>query len=110
MVARASSAAMRAYDDLVLSMSVDQYNDVLVTSDGLRARGRLFVFMDGDDLVVALPEARASDLIQRAVGDGFEATGHPGRDWVRIRDRQLWSELAREAHEYVGEPPVGGDS
>ncbi|PXA68767.1 hypothetical protein CTB96_10015 [Cryobacterium arcticum] len=91
-------------------MSVDQDNDVLVTSDGLRARGRLFAFMDGNDLVVALPEARARDLIQRAVGYEFEATGHPGRAWVRIRDRQLWSELAREAHEYVGEPPVGGDS
>jgi hypothetical protein len=29
---------------------------------------------------------------------------------VRIRDLSLWSELTREAHEYVGEPPVGGQS
>ena len=43
-------------------------------------------------------------------GTRFRLEGAKSRDLVRVRDRSLWSELTREAHEYVGEPPVGGQS
>jgi len=41
----------------------------------------------------------------------FHSTkGGDSRNWVRVGDLQLWSELAREAHQFVGEPPVGHQS
>jgi hypothetical protein len=102
--------AARAYEDLTFSMSEDEDFDVAVAADGLLVRGKLFAFLEGDDLVVELPEVRAKDLKERGVAYSFSAAGHPSRDWVRVSDLQLWPELARESHEFVGEPRVGGDS
>ncbi len=99
-----------AYADLTMSMRADEDYDVAITPDGLLVRGKLFAFLDGDDLVVDLPEARATDLKDRGVAYTYTASGEPSRDWVRVSDLQLWPELAREAHTYVGEPAVGGQS
>jgi hypothetical protein len=106
----ANDAASKAYDDLTFSMSEDEDYDVVIADDGMLVRGTLFAFLEGDDLVVELPEERASDLKERGVADASTTAGHPSRDWVRVSDIQLWPELARESHQYVGEPPVGGDS
>jgi hypothetical protein len=106
----ASESALSAYDDLTLSMSEDEDYDVAVATDGLLVRGKLFAFLEDDDLVVELPEARASDLKQRGVAADFRTGGHSARNWVRVSDLQLWPELARESHQFVGEPPVGGQS
>jgi hypothetical protein len=76
----------------------------------LLVRGTLFAFLDGDNLVVDLPAPRASDLVERQQGTRFRLDGVKSRDLVSVRDRSLWSELTREAHEYVGEPAVGGQS
>ncbi|WP_245635995.1 hypothetical protein [Herbiconiux solani] len=97
-----------AYDALVLQLSDE--DGVAVTPDGLLVHGKLFAFLDGDALVVELPEARATDLRERGQAFGFTGGGHELRDWVTIRDLELWPELAREAHEFVGEPAVGGQS
>jgi hypothetical protein len=100
--------ADQAYDDLTLALRDE--DGVAITPDGLLVHGRLFVFREGDDLVVELPEARSIDLKTRGIARPFSGGGHPLRDWVRVSDVQLWPELAREAHEFVGEPPVGGES
>jgi hypothetical protein len=105
----AINEAQSAYDDLTLALAEDD-DDVAVAEDGLLVRGILFAFLEGDDLVVELPESRAADLKARGVAEAFRAAGHPTRDWVRVSDRQLWPELARESHEFVGEPAVGGES
>jgi hypothetical protein len=44
------------------------------------------------------------------MGTRFTLGGVKSRDLVSVGDLSLWSELTREAHEYVGEPPVGGQS
>ncbi|MEP6479028.1 MAG: hypothetical protein ABJB03_06530 [Rhodoglobus sp.] len=101
----ASELANEAYENLTISMRDE--DGVTVEPDGLRVHGRVFAFRQGDDLVVELPIDRANDLVARGVAHRAPAEG---RDWVRVSDLQLWPELAGEAHEFVGEPAVGGDS
>jgi hypothetical protein len=101
----ASELANEAYENLTIALRDE--DGVTIEPDGLRVHGTVFAFRTGDDLVVELPIARANDLVTRGVARRAAAEG---RDWVRISDLQLWPELATEAHEYVGEPAVGGDS
>jgi hypothetical protein len=103
-----SAAATEAYENLTVSLSDEE--GVAVTVDGLTVHGTLFAFLDGDDLVVELPAARSDDLQQRGIAEAHADAGTPPRSWVRVGDQQLWPELAGEAHTFVGEPPVGGDS
>ena len=103
-----SSRAAEAYENLVLEFQEEE--GVTVSDDGLLVHGTVFAFPSGDDLVVDLPAARASDLVQRGMGTRFTLGGVKSRDLVSVGDLSLWSELTREAHEYVGEPPVGGQS
>jgi hypothetical protein len=105
-----TDAAAQDYKSLTIELAEDEDYDVDIAADGLLVHGKLFAFLEGDDLVVELPEARANDLKARGVAAAFRAAGHPTRDWVRVSDRQLWSELARESHTFVGEPAVGGES
>ena len=99
------------YDAVTRELLMDEDYDVDLTPDGLLVRERLFAFLDGNDLVVELPEGRSVDLRARGIAVPFEGTqGGPSRNWVRVGDRELWSELAREAHEFVGEPAVGRES
>ena len=103
-----STLAAQAFENLVL-----EYRDVegvVVDIDGLLVNGTVFAFLSGDDIVVDLPAGRASDLVEREQGTRFRIDGIKSRDLVKVSDRALWSELAREAHAYVGEPPVGGQS
>jgi len=52
----------------------------------------------------------ASDLVEREQGTRFRLDGVKSRDLVKVRDRSLWSELAREAQSTVGDPPSAGQS
>lgn len=106
----ANRAAAQAYDDITFTLQRDEDDDVAVAEDGLLVHGKLFAFLEGDDLVVELPESRARDLKQRGVAIAFEAAHRPARNWVRVSDVELWPELARESHQFVGEPLVGGAS
>jgi hypothetical protein len=103
-----SSIAAEAYENLVLELREEP--GVTIDVDGLLVHGTVFAFLSGDDLVVDLPAGRASDLVEREQGTRLKIDGVKSRDLVSVSDRSLWSELAREAHEYVGEPPVGGQS
>ncbi|MDQ1597233.1 MAG: hypothetical protein QOI70_657 [Microbacteriaceae bacterium] len=104
----ASRAATEGFNELVYSFSEE--DGVSVAAEGLLVHGTVFARLEGDDLLVELPPARAADLVERGIAERFAVHGQSGRNWARVSDLQLWPELAREAHEYVGEPPVGGDS
>jgi hypothetical protein len=104
----AGSVAEDAFEGVRFSFR--DIDEVAEAPEGLTVRGKLFAFLEEDDLVVELPFARSNDLVQRGIAVAFEAEGHETRNWVRVGDRQLWQELARESHEFVGEPAVGGDS
>jgi len=98
--------AAQKYEDLSIEL-VDENDGVTVSDEGLLVRGKLFAFLVDDELVVDVAAARAGDLVARGVAERYS---HESREWVRVADLQLWPELAREAHEHVGEPPVGGQS
>ena len=103
-----SSEAAAAYEELSFELKVE--DGVTVVENELLVHGTIFAFLDGDDLVLELPEARASDLAARAVSDRYSSHHHPTRNWIRVADRELWPELLRESHEFVSEPAVGGES
>jgi hypothetical protein len=103
-----SALAAEAYENLVLEFREE--DGVSVDTEGLLVHGTVFAFLNGDNLVVDLPANRASDLVERGEGTRFKLDGVKSRDLVSVSDRSLWSELTREAHEYVGEPRVGGQS
>jgi hypothetical protein len=104
----ANARAIEHWENLVIEFTDEP--GVTLTADGLAVNGNLFAFADGDDLVVDLSSARAADLVHREMAAHYKHDGAPSRDWVSVSDQSLWSELAREAHEYVGEPAVGGQS
>ena len=104
----AGSGAMAAFEEVRFSFS--EIDEVTESAEGLLVNGTLFAFLEDDDLVVELPFARSNDLVDRGIAEAFAVEGDGSRNWVRVSDRQLWPELAREAHEFVGEPAVGGDS
>ncbi|GAB3576797.1 hypothetical protein GCM10027406_10100 [Leifsonia lichenia] len=100
-----------AFDLLATRLLEDPDDDVVATEKGLHVHGKLFAFLDGDTLVLDLPASRALDLVDRGVaslasGGVVDARG----SWVGIADVEDWPELASEAHQFVGEPPVGRDS
>jgi len=103
-----SSDAATAYEELAFELKIE--DGVTVVENELLVHGTIFAFLDDDDLVVELPEARASDLAGRSVAARYVSHHHPTRNWIRVGDRELWPELARESHEFVSEPAVGGES
>ncbi|GAB3606576.1 hypothetical protein GCM10027413_19850 [Conyzicola nivalis] len=103
-----TSQAASAYEDVAFSFEDDAR--VVVNENQLYVDGTIFAFLDNDDLVVELSESRVDDLAQRGVAARFTSHHHPARNWIRVADQQLWPELARESHAFVGEPAVGGES
>jgi hypothetical protein len=106
-----SDQAAAAYDGLTTHLLADPDDDVDVTPDGLLVKGKLFAFLDGEDLVVELSAIRAADLVAREQARPFiGSSGEPSATWLRVSDWELWFELGSEAHAFVGEPPVGRQS
>lgn len=105
-----SAAALDAFSLLSDELRADPDDDVTVTDAGLEVHGRLFAFLLDDDVIVCLPAARAADLVGRDVAAPHERASIDGGSWVRVDARDLWSELASEAHTFVGEPAVGRQS
>jgi hypothetical protein len=104
----ANARATETWQNLVIELSDEP--GVRLSADGLTVNGNLFAFPAADELVVDLSSARAADLVHRGMAARYKHDGVKSRDWVTVSDLSLWAELAREAHEYVGEPPVGGQS
>ena len=100
-----------AFELLAAGLLEDPDLDVTVTATGLHVHGRLFAYLDGAELALDLPKERADDLVGREVASPVPAGRSEAKGaWVRIADPEDWSELASEAHQFVGEPAVGRDS
>lgn len=72
--------------------------------NALRADGKIFAMMTEGQLVLKLPQARVEALIKNGDGAPFDANkGKAMKEWVTIRheSRLAWSDLAREAHDFV---------
>lgn len=94
------SGVQLSYSDLTIELV--NSNDGVTEAEGeLLVHGKPFARLEGDELSVRLPAARIEDLLRRDV-----VRRHEG-DRVLVKDQSLWPEMARESHEFVGEPPVG---
>ncbi len=104
----------KTFSDVALALQADPDDDVTVDGTRLLVKGKLFAFVDGEHLVVDVPASRAADLVVRgiatAVPDAAAAPARPHGAWAGIEDAENWLELATEAHQFVGEPPVGRQS
>ncbi len=73
-------------------------------SPGLRAGGRIFAMLVGDELVLKLPADRCENLVAADAARPFERRpGRPLREWVCV-DYEVepdWLHLAREALAFV---------
>ena len=102
-----SDRAFAAVNDALLG---DPDDDVQLNGTQLSVKGSVFARLEADELLVDLPAARAADLVSRGIASPAAHDGASGGAWVSIHDVENWVELAGEAHQFVGEPPVGRQS
>jgi len=102
-----SDRAFSSVSDVLLG---DPDDDVQREGTRLTVKGTVFARLEGDELLVALPAARAADLVSRGIAGPASGDAGSGGVWVSIHDVENWVELAGEAHQFVGEPPVGRQS
>ncbi|MEO6116880.1 MAG: hypothetical protein ABIP33_10890 [Pseudolysinimonas sp.] len=102
-----SDRAFTAVSDALLS---DPDDDVQVDGGQLSVKGTVFARLEGDELLVDLPTSRAADLVSRGIASAAAGDATAVGAWVSIHDVENWVELAGEAHQFVGEPPVGRQS
>lgn len=64
----------------------------------------------GSGLVVKLPAARVTDVIDSGVGQPFAPAGRVFKEWLSVPavDRRLWMSLLVEAIAFVGEGASSG--
>jgi hypothetical protein len=69
----------------------------------LKVKGKMFAMLVGERLVVKLPRARVSAMVDAGAGEYFDpGHGRLMKEWIAITsDDCSWVELAREAHEFV---------
>jgi hypothetical protein len=105
-----STQSDRAFTAVSDALLTDADDDVLLEATQLSVKGSVFARLDGDELLVDLPAARAADLVSRGIASPAAVPGASVGAWVSIHDVENWIELAGEAHQFVGEPPVGRQS
>ncbi len=73
-------------------------------SNGLKANGKLFALFTQGTLVVKLPKDRIAALVAKGQGTPFDpGHGRLMKEWLTVvSPRASWSELAKEAHAFVG--------
>lgn len=99
-----------AFADVASALQNDPDDDVSVDGSRLLVHGRPFASLDGDELLVEFPAARAIDLVTRGMASAASGPAEARGTWVSVGDSENWLELATEAHQFVGEPPVGRQS
>ena len=73
-------------------------------SNGLKVNGELFALFTQGTLVVKLPKERVVELVASKIGKPFDpGHGRLMKEWLTVMSpKASWSELAREAHDFVG--------
>jgi hypothetical protein len=79
----------------------------ILHATGLTAGGRVFAFPRRGELVLKLPAARCTELVDDGAARRFDkGDGRPLREWVAVPDARAdrWEELALEARAFVAPP------
>ena len=78
----------------------------MFASEGLRVRGKIFSLLSfTGDLMLKLPAARTTELIDAGDAERVEMGGRAMREWVfvPIAKPELWRPLVGEAYAYLDE-------
>lgn len=70
----------------------------------LKTDGRIFAMLVKDRLVVKLPAARVSELVETAIGERFDpGHGRIQKEWLSVvgEDPDAWRSLAIESEAFV---------
>lgn len=70
----------------------------------LKTNGKIFAMLVEDRLVVKLPAARVSELVEGGVGERFDpGHGRIQKEWLAVSgdDAAAWRSLATESEAYV---------
>ena len=71
-------------------------------SEGLRTGTKFFAIWWNDQLVVKLPPARLTELVEAGAGQPFEPMeGRRMNGWIVLADSVDWSPILEEARAYV---------
>ncbi|MCU1474889.1 hypothetical protein [Amnibacterium sp.] len=97
-------------DALAAALTEDGDLDVSADGDDLLVHGRRFARVTDQGLIVDLPARRSADLLDRGIAAPGPADERATGAWVVVADRENWHELASEARDFVGEPPIGRQS
>jgi YjbR len=82
-------------------------------SEALRVRGKVFAFVGHlGGLVVKVPEARATELVDDGTAERMTIRERTMREWLTVgidAGAQRWEDLIRYAYAYLDEitPPTG---
>jgi len=75
------------------------------SNPGLRVGGKIFAMLVRGELVVKLPAARVTELVEAGRASAFDAgKGRPMREWasVPVAHAGRWDALVAEAFGFVG--------
>ncbi len=75
----------------------------MMSSYGLKVRGKIFAMFGKGKFVVKLPKSRVDRLVSEGNGERFEpGHGRVMKEWIVVREGTVdWVEIAREAYGYV---------
>jgi hypothetical protein len=75
----------------------------MLVSSGLKVNGKFFAFSQKTgSMVVKLPKARVTELVDAGLGERFQPANKPMKEWLVVLPGALdWVDLAREAHAFV---------
>jgi hypothetical protein len=111
-----SSASSRAFENVFARVAATLRQDGGVDEEAppesrrrafgagaLKVNGKIFAMPVRGALVVKLPRARVTALVESGAGEYFDpGHGRLMREWVSLRGRERsWIDLAREARDFV---------
>ena len=75
----------------------------LMSSNGLKVKGKIFAMFSRGRLVVKLPKPRVNELVSAGAGEQFDpGHGRLMKEWIVIKPGKTdWIELAGDAYAFV---------
>jgi TfoX/Sxy family transcriptional regulator of competence genes len=75
----------------------------MMSSYGLKVKGKIFAMYVRGKFVVKLPKVRVDQLLEEGAGDRFDpGHGRLMKEWIALVNQQTsWIEIAREAYRFV---------
>lgn len=75
----------------------------LMSSYGLKVKGKIFAMFGRGKFVAKLPKDRVNELVSAGIGERFDpGHGRFMKEWIAVETRtESWLDLAKEAYEFV---------